>query len=209
MSRLVNDLISKGYLKTDLIIEAFSEIDRVEFVPENFQHDAGADIPLPIGHGQTISQPLTVAVMMELLDPQRGHKILDVGSGSGWTTALLCYIAGKKGHVTAVERIAELCEKGKSNVEKYGFITRDNIAEFHHEDGTQGYAPNAPYDRILVSASADEIPGALKEQLAVGGKMVIPVYNSLWYVEKKSDTEFYTEEYPGFSFVPLVSRSIT
>lgn len=207
MSHLVNDLIRKGYLKTDIVIEAFSEIDRVEFVPENFQHDAGADIPLPIGHGQTISQPLTVAVMMELLDPQRGQNILDVGSGSGWTTALLAYIVGKNGHVTAVERIADLCETGKRNAEKYSFITRDAIAEFHHVDGAQGYVQNAPYDRILVSASADEIPQALKEQLAVGGKMVIPVHNSIWYVEKKGDADFYTEEYPGFSFVPLISTS--
>ena len=85
MRLLVNKLINKGYLKTDLIIDAFSEIGRIEFVPKELEKEAEADIPLPIGFGQTISQPLTVAFMFELLDPQRGHNVLDIGSGSGWT----------------------------------------------------------------------------------------------------------------------------
>ncbi len=92
MSKLVNELIRQGYLKTDLLIEAFSEISRVEFVPHELEKEAEANVALPIGYGQTISQPLTVALMMELLDPQRGQNVLDIGSGSGWTTALLCYI---------------------------------------------------------------------------------------------------------------------
>ena len=105
MNSLINNLIRNGYLKSDLIIDAFSEISRIEFVPKEFEKDANADIALPIGYGQTISQPKTVAIMLELLDSQRGHNILDIGSGSGWTTALLCCIVGKGGRVTAVERI--------------------------------------------------------------------------------------------------------
>ncbi len=206
MYRLVSDLMRKGYLKNDLIIDAFSEISRVEFVKPEFEKDAEVDIPLPIGFGQTISQPLTVAFMFELLDPQKGQNILDAGSGSGWTTALLSYITGSEGKVTALEVIPELCEWGKNNVDKYSFIKK-GIAQFHCTDAYQGFSENAPYDRILVSAMADTVPEALKKQLKVGGKMVIPIHNDIWYLEKKSEDDFYKEEYPGFSFVPLVEKS--
>lgn len=208
MSKLVNDLIRKGYLKSDAIINAFSQINRVEFVPGEFEKACEADIPLPIGHGQTISQPLTVAFMLELLDPQSGQRILDVGSGSGWTTAMLCDIVGKDGKVTALERIPELCEFGKQNVGKFNYIQK-GIVEFHNVDGTKGFAQNAPYDRILVSAMADEVPAALKEQLKVGGKMVIPVHNDICFLEKMPDGEFNREVYAGFSFVPLVEEDKT
>lgn len=206
MSRLVNDLIKDGYLKTSLIIDAFSEISRIEFVPVDLEGESEANIPLPIGHGQTISQPLTVAIMLELLDPQRGHNILDVGSGSGWTTALLSYIVGFKGKVTAIERIPELCKRGEENAEKFGYVKK-KIAEFHSIDGNQGFPQNALYDRILVSAEAEEVPKALKVQLKIGGKIVIPVHNDIWYLEKKGEEDFYKEEYPGFSFVPLIKET--
>jgi protein-L-isoaspartate(D-aspartate) O-methyltransferase len=203
MSRLVNDLIRKGYMRTDLVIDAFWEIDRIEFIPDDLAAQAQADIPLPIGHGQTISQPSTVAFMFELLDPKRGSNVLDVGSGSGWTTALLSYIAGEKGKVTSLEIIKELCEKGKENVDKFGFV-RKGIAEVYCISGKDGYEKNAPYDRILVSASVEEVPEALKKQLAVGGKMVIPVFSDICYMEKIGDDDFRVEKYPGFMFVPFV-----
>lgn len=206
MSRLINELIKNGYLKNDLIIDAFSEIGRIEFVPEDLSSQAEVNIPLPIGHGQTISQPLTVAFMLELLDPQRGQNILDIGSGSGWTTALLAYIVGEKGKVTAVERISELCEFGKTNADKFGYVKK-GIAEFHCADGSAGFSKHSPYDRILVSAMATEIPKSLKEQLKIGGKMVIPVHNDIWYLEKKGEDDFYKEEYPGFTFVPLIQET--
>lgn len=206
MRLLVNKLINRGYLKTDLIIDAFSEISRIEFVRPEFEKEAEADIPLPIGFGQTISQPLTVAFMFELLDPQRGHNVLDIGSGSGWTTTLLSYIVGKNGKVTALERIPELSKWGKENAEKYKLVS-EKIAEFHIADGNFGFPEGSPYDRIIVSAATEEIPQALKDQLKIGGKMVIPVNNDIWYLEKKSEDEFYKEEYPGFSFVPLVHES--
>lgn len=205
MSRLVNDLIRNGYLKSDNVIEAFSHVQRFEFVPDDLVAHADINMPLPIGHGQTISQPLTVAFMMELLDVESGQNVLDVGSGSGWTTGLLAHIVGEKGRVTAMEKIKELCEFGKKNVEKYGFIKK-GIVEFYCESAENGFPQNAPYDRILVSAVVEEIPIELKNQLNIGGKMVIPVVNSVWYLEKKSDDEFQIEKFPGFEFVPLVKN---
>lgn len=203
MSKLVNQLIEDGYLKTSLIIDAFSEISRIEFVKEEFEKDAEANIALPIGLGQTISQPLTVAVMLELLDPCVGQKILDVGSGSGWTTALLSYVVGGEGKVIALEMKKDLKEFGEKNADKFGYV-KEGIAKFYNLDGNLGFEEEAPYDRILVSAEAPQVPEALKKQLKIGGKMVIPMKNSLWYFEKKGENEFYKKEYPGFAFVPLI-----
>ena len=206
MSRLVNNLIREGYLRTDAVIDAFSKVHRVEFVPDDLASQAEADIPLPIGWGQTISQPLTVAFMLELLDPQKGQHVLDIGSGSGWTTALLAHIVGEEGSVIAIEKIRELCEFGKKNASKFDF-TKKGIVEFHCQSAENGFEKKAPYDRILVSATVDEIPLALKNQLTNGGKMVIPVHNEIWYVEKLSSVEFKIEKFPGFAFVPFVVKT--
>lgn len=206
MYRLVQDLIRKGYLKSDPIAAAFSEIDRSEFVPDGLKNKAEEDVPLPIGYGQTISQPLTVAFMFELLDPQRGQNILDLGSGSGWTAALLAYIVGPKGKISAVERIPELCEWGRANADKFKSGERGRV-EFYCGDGSEGYGKNAPYDRILVSAMAQKAPDALKDQLKIGGKMAIPIRGSVWLLEKMGENNFYEEEHPGFSFVPLVQEA--
>lgn len=205
MSKLTNELIHKGYLQTDILIDAFSEIGRIEFIPKEFEKDADADIPLPIGFGQTISQPTVVAFMMELLDPKRDQKILDVGSGSGWTTAVLSYVAGSHGKVIAIDREEKIKELGECNVDKFGFVKK-GIASFFAADGSKGFPTEAPFDRILVSAGAEHVPEDLKNQLKVGGKMVIPISlrNSIMYLEKKGENDFYTEEYPGFVFVPLI-----
>jgi len=188
MRYLIQQLIQQNILKTPLIIEAFRKIDRKDFVQPINKDEAYGNYPLPIGYGQTISQPLTVAFMLELLQPQPGDKILDVGAGSGWQTALLAYCVSQKtdegksrqegannsGKVYAVERIQELCDFGKANVAKLNYIQK-GIAEFMCADGSKGLSDKAPFDKIIVAAAAEKVPEELKKQLKVGGRLVLPV----------------------------------
>jgi len=188
---LIDSLIEEGWLKTPRIIEAFKKIKRVDFLPEDMKDLAELNEALPIGYGQTISQPLVVAFMLEQLEPKEGDKILDIGSGSGWTSALLGEIvggkslsAGRQGKVIAIDVIPELVEFGKNNVAKYNFLApyrtkgsgagiekglpagRQGIVEFICADGSKGYKKEAPFDKILCSAAIqDRIPSAWKEQL--------------------------------------------
>ena len=206
---LTNQLIKQKYLKSPLIINAFRKIKRADFVPNEIIREKGEDFvaeynaPLSIGHGQTISQPLTVAFMLELLQPKKGDKILDIGSGSGWQTAMLCQIVGSEGFVYAIERIPELKEFGQKNVEKYNF---KNI-EFICGDGSKGLLDKVPFDKIIVAASvAEEIPQAWKDQLKIKGRLVTPVKGSIWLIIKKDKDKFEEKEYPGFVFVPLISE---
>ena len=204
MKQLIENLIGAGYLKTSEIINAFYKINRIDFIPEDLKAEAQINAPIPIGYGQTISQPLTVAFMLELLEPKEGDKILDVGSGSGWQSSLLAYLAGNSGGVIAIERIPELSEFGKNNSKKYNFKNLKFVAG----DGSKGYEKEAPYDKIIVAAAAfDKIPEELKKQLKIGGRMVIPVENSIWLVVKKEENEFEEKEFPGFVFVPLVENT--
>lgn len=200
---LVHALIRGKYLKTPRIIEAFKSIDRKDFIPQDLSDDAYVDEPLPIGFGQTISQPLTVAFMLEHLSPEPGDKILDIGAGSGWQSTLLAAIVGSRGKIVAIERIPELVKMARENIAKYNFIGK-NIVEVIEGDGSEGYEKFAPYDKIIAAASARELSPAWKEQLKVGGKIVAPVEHSIIVVEKVGDNEFDTKEYFGFSFVPLI-----
>lgn len=200
---LVDRLIKDGWLKTRRIIDAFRSIKREDFMVHNSKDLAELNEALPIGYGQTISQPLVVAFMLEKLQPQLGEKVLDVGSGSGWTTALLAQIIGPKGKVIAVEIVSELKEFGEANVSKYNFIKK-GIASFVFIDGSEGYSKEAPFDKILCSAEAGKLPQAWKEQLKIGGRIVVPIGNSIWVFTKKSEQEFNKEDYPGFIFVPLI-----
>jgi len=204
---LIDELIKDGWLKTPEIIDAFRKIKRADFMPEGMKHLAEINEALPIGSGQTISQPLTVAFMLEELKPKAGDKILDVGSGSGWTTALLANIAGVRGKVIAIELLPELKEFGEKNASKYNFVKK-GIAEFICADGSNGYEKEAPFDRILCSAAVqqNEVPLAWKKQLKVGGRIVAPVRSSIWTLVKISEKEFEEAEYPGFGFVPLVQK---
>jgi len=202
---LVNSLIQEGWLKTPRIIEAFSKIKRVDFLPEDIKNLAELNEALPISSGQTISQPLVVAFMLEQLQPQQRDKILDIGSGSGWTTALLAEIIGPKGKIIAIEIVPELKEFGEQNVVKYNFIEK-GIAEFICADGSKGYKKEAPFDKILASASAEKIPQTWKEQLKIGGRIVTPIGSSIWLFQKKAEKEFKKTEYPGFTFVPLITE---
>ena len=210
---LIDSLIQNGWLRTSRIIDAFRKIKRVDFMftrrslsegGPNLEKLAEINEALPIGYGQTISQPLTVAFMLEQLQPEAGDNILDVGSGSGWTSALLAQIVGSNGKVTSIEIIPELKEFGEKNVAKYNFIKK-GIAQFICADASKGYKEEAPFNRILASAAGKEIPKAWKEQLKVKGRIVAPVRNSIWVLTKKSKEEFEQIEHPGFVFVPLVN----
>ena len=202
---LIDSLIEQEWLKTSRIIHAFEKIKRIDFLPEDMKDLAELNEALSIGYGQTISQPLVVAFMLELLDLKPGEKILDIGAGSGWTSALLSEIVGDKGKVIAIEIIPELVEFGIKNITKYNFIEK-GIAEFICADGSKGYEKEAPFDKILCSAEAKEIPQAWKDQLKIGGRIVTPIGSSIWLFIKKSPEKFEEKEYPGFVFVPLVSK---
>jgi protein-L-isoaspartate(D-aspartate) O-methyltransferase len=185
------------------IIKAWKAVKREDFLPLDQQDKASLDIPLPLGWGQTNSQPSTVAFMLELLQPQTGGRYLDIGSGSGWTTALLAEIVGPKGLVCAIEMIPELKEMGQVNLEKAGYSS-DNIKLFVG-DGCLGRSDCAPFDGILVSASANTVPKELKLQLGIGGRLVVPIKNEIRKIIRISEKEFQTETFPGFVFVPLLS----
>lgn len=205
MKQLIKELISFGYLKTPEIIDAFQKIDRKDFVPDEHKDQAYINAPLPIGFGQTISQPLTVAFMLEFLQPKSGDKILEIGSGSGWVTALLSYIVGENGKVFAMELIPELEAFGRKNVSKYNFVQK-KIAFFCCLTATKGLPEEAPFDRIISAASAQDVPIAWKEQLKIGGRMVVPIKDAIVLLIKKSENEFEKKSYPGFIFVPFVDK---
>ena len=179
---------------------AMNRVARADFLPDYVKHLAAHDGPLTIGENQTNSQPYTVAGMLRLLGVQPGHKVLDVGAGSGWTTALLAHLVGKSGRVLGVERHASLIERARPALELYN----DGQAEIRlAARGVLGVPEEAPFDRILVSAEARRLPDALVEQLADGGVMGIPVAGKMVRVVRR-EGEIETSTHGFFRFVPLV-----
>lgn len=195
---LIMSMIKSGVLHTDNVIEAFRIVDRKYFVPEELSEHLYEDRPLPIGKNQTISQPSTVAFMLELLEVKEGDCILDVGSGSGWTTGLLGSLVGKSGRVEGLERVDELVEVGKNNIAKLN-MPHVSIQKASDKLGI----PDKTFDAILVSAAAEEIPKELFEQLNMGANLVIPIRNSIFKF-KKTPQGIESREYTGFAFVPLI-----
>lgn len=202
MDELIRQLRETGAIRSDRVERAFRAVDRKGFVPSEHTGEAYGDFPIPIGYGQTISQPYTVAFMLELLGTKPGERVLDVGSGSGWTTALLAHLVGSEGHVTGVERIPELVTLGKRNIAPHARALR-NI-EMRAAGKTYGHPVGAPFDRILVSAAAEKIPDELVAQLAPRGAMVIPVGSDICKIEKNARGKLNIERYAGFAFVSLV-----
>ena len=202
MENFIQKLIDEGVLKTPKIIEAFKKIHRIDFVPKTISDHADEDIALPTFEGQTISQPYTVAFMLELLSPKVGEKILDIGSGSGWVAAMLAYIVGKNGKVIGLELLPELVKFSIDNLEKYHL----NNLIIRLGDGTRGLPEESPFDKIHVAAAAKRIPKALIQQLKIGGRMVIPTQaDDIWVIDRFSENRWKESVYPGFVFVPLIA----
>ncbi|MBN2458868.1 protein-L-isoaspartate(D-aspartate) O-methyltransferase [Candidatus Woesearchaeota archaeon] len=183
------------------VLKAMREVPRELFVPEGLVVEAYNDHPLPIGHGQTISQPYIVAEMTELLELKGSEKVLEIGTGSGYQAAILSKLAKK---VITLERIEGLAKKTRVLLKKHGY----NNVTVIHGDGTKGYGKEAPYDAIIVTAAADKIPKALIEQLAEGGRLVAPVGKGygqeLLRIIKREGDKLDTEEHGGVIFVPLI-----
>ena len=204
---LISRLIRWGYLTKPDIIEAFRKVPRHEFLPANLRDYAYDDQPLPIGHGQTISAPSMIAIMLDSLELKPGQKVLEIGTGSGYNAALVAEMVGPTGKVFTIERIPELAEFGRANLQKTGYGWVNVLIE----DGTTGHKKEAPWDRILVTACSPEIPRHLIEQLKVGGKLATPVgqhymFQTWSVVEKRSEKDIITRERGGCSFVPLVGK---
>jgi protein-L-isoaspartate(D-aspartate) O-methyltransferase len=191
-------LQERGVLSSPLLIESFNEVDRKDFVPASMREEAYGDYPLPISGGQTISQPYTVAFMLELLELKEDDTVLDIGCGSGWTTALLAH-AARSGFVTGIDRIPQLIDFARGNLAKYRFKNiRLQMA------GKALGIPEKRFDKILVSAAAEELPLELVRQLKPGGIMVIPIRSKISAIYKKEDEGFEQSDYYGFRFVPLI-----
>lgn len=201
---LVRYLVRYGYLKSENIIKTFQEVDRKNFIPEKYHRYAYIDEPIPIGYGQTISAPSIVAMMTELLEPKKGDKILEIGAGSGYQAAILSKIVGDNGKIITIERIPELANFARNNLRNYKNV------EIIVGDGTLGYPKEAPYDRIIVTACAPEIPEPLIEQLKEDGIMVIPVGGDVLFQKlykiRKTKRGIEKEFINYVAFVPLIGE---
>ena len=200
--RMVEHQLRSRGIYHSAVLEAIAEVPRERFVPARKSREAYQDHPVPIGHGQTISQPYVAALMLQELDPLPEHRVLDVGSGSGYQTALLARLVK---HVYAVERISELSENAS------GAIADLNVTNvsFRTGDGSLGWAEEAPFDRIICGAAAPHVPAPWLDQLADGGRMVLPVgqvESQMLVVVEKSGGETQTRTICGVRFVKLIGR---
>jgi protein-L-isoaspartate(D-aspartate) O-methyltransferase len=203
---LTQHLTGRGHLDPRVMV-VMAEIPREAFVPEEMKHAAFRNGPIPIGHGQTISQPYIVALMTDLLQLQPDDKVLEIGTGSGYQTAILSRLCKQ---IYSVEVVPELSETAHRIFEDLGY---DNI-HLHVGNGHEGWPEYAPYDGIIVTAAARYIPQPLVDQLKFGGKLVIPVgephsFQRLYVVEKDNQGNILPTEILGVAFVPLVGREIS
>jgi protein-L-isoaspartate(D-aspartate) O-methyltransferase len=205
-SELREDMVDKQIaargVRSGKVLDAMRKVPREQFLPKGLREFAYEDSPLPIEAGQTISQPYIVAFMIEGLALQGGEKVLEIGAGSGYAAAVLAEIAGE---VYTIERIEELAKSATTALAESGY---ENV-HILHGDGTLGWPDHAPFDGIVVAAGAPEIPDSLKQQLKIGGRMVIPVgenreFQELVRVTRVSEDEFATEDLATVRFVPLV-----
>mgnify|MGYP001612344532 CR=1 FL=1 len=198
--QLLEGLKNMGF--SEKIIEAFSLVKRENFLPDELRNQAYEDTALPIGNGQTISQPYTIALMLSELDLKKGQKVLEVGSGSGYVLALISKIIEKNGKAFGVEIIKKLTKKSKETLEDYRNI------KVYTKNGSGGLPEEAPFDRILISAAVRDVPKKLLSQLKDHGILVAPkgpVFEQNIVVIQRQGDKFVTKtEIPGFVFVPFV-----
>lgn len=204
--KLVSQLKMNGYVCSPDVERAMRKVPREEFLPPEGREEAYVDSPLPIGSGQTISAPHMVAIMAEALEMKSGHRVLEIGTGSGYHAAVCAEVVAPEGHVYTVERIPSLAAFAESNLKRTGYSTLVTVIV---ADGSKGYPEKAPYDRIFVAAGAPDVPKPLKEQLVDGGKLLVPVggryYQELTRVVRRGD-QFPKEDLGGCVFVPLVGE---
>jgi protein-L-isoaspartate(D-aspartate) O-methyltransferase len=200
--RMVAYQIAARGVGDERVLSVMRELPRHLFVPEQYRSAAYQDSPLPIGQGQTISQPYIVARMTELLEISPGDRVLEIGTGSGYQAAILGKLAGE---VITLERIPEVAEQARKNLENLGIPNVQVVVG----DGTEGYPDRAPYHAVLVTASTPEVPRPLMDQLADGGRLVAPVgsrdLQELVRLIRKGD-RFTRESYGGVVFVPLLGK---
>ncbi len=197
---LISELRTKG-IKNERILEAFWHIPRHFFVAQIFEEHVYQDKAFPIDCGQTISQPLTVAIQSELMDIQKGDKVLEIGLGSGYQAAVLHYLGAK---VYSIERHEKLFLQTTALLNQIGF---HRVRTFHG-DGMKGLDTRAPFDKILVTAGARKIPKSLLAQVKVGGYLIIPIgeeEQQMYKITRTTKTKFISENYGTFRFVPLLS----
>jgi len=205
---LVQRLMDEGIIHSPGVARAMKAVPREWFLPESVVEGAYVDVPLPIGYGQTISAPHMVAMMAEALELEVGHKVLEVGAGSGYNAAVLAEVVapeGGGGHVYTVEIVPELYEFARMNLESADYEGRVTVVL---GDGSVGWPECAPYDRIAVTAAAPKVPKALVDELKVGGILVVPVggayfFQELIKVRREADGRVSEWSLCGVAFVPL------
>ncbi len=198
--RMVTDQLMSRGIRDPRVLGAFSKVPRHLFVPPQERERAYADHPLAIGEGQTISQPYIVALMTEHLDLEADSKVLEIGAGSGYQTAILAQLCPR---VYSIERIASLAQSAQQLLRSLGY---SNV-QIRVGDGTLGWPEEHPFDRILVSAAAEQAPAPLLDQLAEGGRLVIPIGSPLAQtlaVVERLKGKFQTRQVCGCVFVPLI-----
>jgi len=201
MNMVERQIVARG-VRDFRVIEAFRKVPRHLFVPPDYEDLAYSDSPLPIGEGQTISQPYIVALMLELLTIKPEDQILEIGTGSGYQTALLAELAGK---VYTVERVGTLLRGAQETLRRLGYT---NVF-FFEGDGTKGLRQFAPYDKIIVSACARKIYESWIEQLVEGGIMVLPLQEDIGQILVrgiKKEGKLHLENHGGCVFVPLIEN---
>ena len=198
--------LNNGYVTDERVLAAMEKVPRHEFIPAELRDQAYADSPLPIGMGQTISAPHMVGIMMQALELRPGHKVLEIGAGSGYHAALMGEMVRPGGMVYTVERLEPLGAKAAEAIERLHY---DDVVKVIVADGSSGLAEHAPYDRITVAAAAPGVPRPLEEQLADGGRMLVPVggqgYQDLMLVTRHGDKMERTG-LGGVVFVPLIGE---